>query len=436
VRNDFVENGTFIHIPGPNPIIRVGEEGSWDDRILEAGNVLKDGDTYYFYYHAQGQDPDLQGYRIGVATATTPLGPFERFGDQPIIDMGPVGSWDSKSVACPAILKEGENTYYMWYWASGGGGNVGLAYASHPLGPWKKYGGNPVLENFGYVGGVVKAGGKYRMYNTYPVGSTSPDQGPICLAVADKPEGPWEKYEGNPVISQGEWGAWDDGGFSEAGMLYHEGIFHTFYAGVKWKKLESIGYAYSFDGYNFIKYGGNPVAPREKNPDAAAFAEVHGFWEPPFFYLYHTLRYTSRGTMDRTRGGEELAVQILATQTPFRIAMPVLSLETLKPGGSSDIKMCPPICLENISEASLSVRCRYGVSAAAGMRIHVLASYDGINYDTEDLVTIDIPFEKGKTVSKTFGLDAQVMYMKVIAENMDRSFDITDVKVTATIGQD
>ena len=30
-------------------------------------------------------------------------------------------------------------------------------------------------------------------------------------------------------------------------MLYHEGIFHTFYCGTKWEKFESIGYAYSFD---------------------------------------------------------------------------------------------------------------------------------------------------------------------------------------------
>jgi len=207
LRNDFVENGTFIHILGPNPLIRVGEEGAWDDRILEASNVLKDGDTYYFYYHAQGQRPEQQGYRLGVATAESPLGPFKRFGDKPIIDLGSEGSWDSENVACAALLKEGENNYYIWYWASGGGGNVGLATASNPLGPWKKYEGNPVLKNFGYVGGVVKVGEKYHMYNTHPVGSTSPDQGPICLATADKPEGPWKKYEGNPVMSQGDWGA-------------------------------------------------------------------------------------------------------------------------------------------------------------------------------------------------------------------------------------
>ena len=109
LRNDFIEHGTFIHILGPNPIVHVGEEGAWDDRILEAGNIFKDGDTYYFYYHAQGQQPDQQGYRIGVLTANSPLGPFKRYGDKPIIDLGGEGAWDGKNVACPAILKEGEN---------------------------------------------------------------------------------------------------------------------------------------------------------------------------------------------------------------------------------------------------------------------------------------------------------------------------------------
>ena len=55
------------------------------------------------------------------------------------------------------------------------------------------------------------------------------------------------------------------------------------------------------------------------------------------------------------------------------------------------------------------------------MRIHVLASYDGMNYDTEDLATFEIPFVKGKTVRKTFGLEAEVMFIKVLIENLDKA---------------
>ena len=287
----------FIQIPGPNPILTGSAPGAWDEHNLEACNVFKDGETYYLYYHAQPKDDDRWphlGYRLGVATASHPLGPWTKYENNPVIDSGPEGSWDSGPVACAAVLKEEGDKFYMWYWASGG--NIGLAHADNPLGPWTKYENNPILLDFGYVGGVVKVDGKYRMYNEYPISDSSPDQGPFALATADKPEGPWEKYEGNPILPAGEWGAWDDGGHSEAGVLYHDGVFHIFYGGTKWQKLESIGYAYSLDGYNFIKHSGNPIGPRENNPDASGFAEVHALWESPFYYVYHQLRYISSET--------------------------------------------------------------------------------------------------------------------------------------------
>src|SRR5260370_785534 len=46
----------FLHIPGPNPIISRGAKGSWDDNYIEAGDVIKDSETYYFYYHATALD--------------------------------------------------------------------------------------------------------------------------------------------------------------------------------------------------------------------------------------------------------------------------------------------------------------------------------------------------------------------------------------------
>ncbi len=68
-RNDLVENGLFIQIPGPNPIITPGAEGAWDDGVTEAADAFKDVDTYYFYYHATGAG---KGYRLGVASSTHP----------------------------------------------------------------------------------------------------------------------------------------------------------------------------------------------------------------------------------------------------------------------------------------------------------------------------------------------------------------------------
>ena len=436
----------FIQIPGPNPILVPGNDKEWDGSVIEACNVFKDQNTYYLYYHGVPKDKKVWsplGYRIGVATDSHPLGPWTKYDKNPIVDLGPKGSWEDCHVACASIIKEGADKYYMWY--SGCSGDkegkypkwsIGLATSSNPLGPWKKYEGNPVLKDFGYVGGVVKVKGRYYMYNEYPISSISPDQGPIALATAEKPEGPWTKYEGNPVISADDWGSWDDGGFSEAGVIYHDGLFHIFYGGTKWKKLESIGYAYSMDGYNFTKYSGNPVALRERNPDASAFAEIHALWEPPFIYLYYTLRYISRGGMyiPNTKVEEDIGVQILATDTPFRLNMPTLSIDSLDARTTTLLENCPPVSLENISDLSLTVECTYHQQAKSGLRLHIRASCDGIHYDTEDLYTFDNNFKPGATISKTVELSPRVMFIKVIVENLDEIEKITDLKITATLG--
>jgi len=422
---------TFIQIPGPNPILRPGDEQAWDGGVIEACDVFKDGHTYYLYYHGTPGDEQLWprgGYRLGVATAPSPLGPWSKYEGNPILDLGSEESWEARHVACASVIKEEEDRYYMWYSGCDGGvWSVGLATASDPLGPWKKYEGNPVLEDFGYVGGVVKVDETYRLYAEHPISASSPDQGPMALATADRPEGPWTKWEGNPVLPAGEWGAWDDGGYSEARVLYHEGVYHIFYGGTKWQKLESIGYAYSFDGTHFIKHPANPIGMRERNPDASAFAEVHALFEPPFVYAFHTLRYISRG-------GEDLGVQIFATDTPFRLAMPVLDIHSLPAGRTSELAACPPIPLERISDFSLTVECTYPVHAKAGLRVHIRASYDGIQYDTADLYTFDLAVRPERSVRETVALDFKVMFVKAIVENVDGEHDIPDVKVTASLG--
>jgi len=428
----------FIQIPGPNPILRPDEDPSaWDSSVLECCNVLRDGrsgwsdkrtpENYYLYYHATTRDPEKwdgeSGYRLGVASAPHPLGPWTKHEGNPVIDVGPKGSWEDSWVACAAVLKEEDDQYYMWY---NGNGKIGLATAPHPLGPWTKYEGNPIHDLDCYIGGVVRVEGKYFMYCEHPVGGSSPDQGPFILLTADSPKGPWTAYEKNPVLKPDAWGSWDDGGFSEAGVVYHDGLFHMFYGATKWSKLESIGYAYSLDGMNWQKHHANPVGDRHRNPDANAFAETHALWEPPFFYVYHTLRYISRG-------GEDLGVQILATETPFRLSMPVLSLSRLASGQSSELGACPPISLERATELAFEVAGTYHAEAAHGMVINVKGSSDGIHFNTEDLATLDLPLKPGQHVSKTFPVDASALFVKVVVENPDVSHEICDIQAKATL---
>jgi hypothetical protein len=457
-KNNIFAERPLIHILGPSPAISPSADSSAvDSKMLESGDVFKDADgTWYWYYHAQSHDRERWpgGYRICVATAKNPLGPWKKYEGNPVLDLGEKGEWDHgktrRHTACAVVMKEGAHdiksgdaTYYMWYWSAG---RIGLATAKHPLGPWKRHKGNPIMtwkEDGGvYPGSVSKIGDTFYMFVQSPV--SVEDQGPFCIATAPKPEGPWIKYEGNPVMTPGDWGSWDDGGFSEAAARYHEGIFHCVYGGTKAPKIESLGYAWSFDAINWHKYQANPVVPLSRVPDASGFAEAHCFVEGPYIYVFHTLRYfsgegTARGlpSVDSVSKGwvtEDLAVQVLTIDPHFKVSFPVLMLDTLGPKQSSKIQSCLPIGLEAASTLAIATECTYADDAKAGLRVHVRASEDGVHCDSDDLYTFDIPFRAGQTVKKTVVVNAEIKFAKVVVENLDKSNAVNSLKVTVTVG--
>ncbi len=452
-KNDLLDPPRFIQIPGPNPLL-VPDKG-WESGVIETSDAFKERDTYYLYYHGKGE----RGYQIGVATSKHPLGPFERQGDQPLLAVGPPGSWDDKYVACAFIMKERSNLYYMYYSAKKEGRDaelgrnvydVGVATADNPLGPWTKHPNNPLLMDFGFVGSVVKHNGRYLMFNSAPLGDSGEDYdimnrdyGPLSVAIADDPAGPW-KIHPKTVLRPGEPGEWDDAGLSEAEVFYAGNMFHMFYGAAtrarqRTESLESIGYAYSPDGFEWHKYGRNPVATREAEPNAGAYAEVHTIFEPPFIYLYHTLRYKEMPEHAKGRIGfpwlEDIGVQVIAMQRPFSLDMPVLNLDSIAPASTTTFSVfdTKTVALGNIEQASLTVACRFGDAAKRGIRIHVRSSSDGIHYDTVDWQTFDVKPDPKNTARQSFKLNTNTRFIKVLVENLDETAAVKDVSIVATL---
>ncbi|MBD3267276.1 family 43 glycosylhydrolase, partial [bacterium] len=107
---------------------------------IDAHMFYEDGD-YYLYY------VQLPGFRIHVQKMKTPV---EKDGE-PLRILHPTEPWEKVSGAVtegPWMLKH-EDAYYLLY--SGTGADslnyaIGYATAAHPMGPFKKYEGNPIVR--------------------------------------------------------------------------------------------------------------------------------------------------------------------------------------------------------------------------------------------------------------------------------------------------
>ena len=440
-----IENTSFTQIPGPNPILVPGKPGSWDDGMCEMCDILKDNGKYYLYYHATGAG---MSYRIGVAVADHPLGPFVKHGDRPILDLT-FGDGNDRYIACGSILKEGTDKYYLFYSLQQKDDQlnyyIGLATADNPLGPFTKFEGNPIMKNFGYVGGVTKRGGKYYMFNEYPTRVQAVDYGHISVAVADRPEGPWEPCRDQPVMPVEDFGTWDDAGYSECNVKFDGTLFHMFYGGAKTHACrllsqESIGYAYSLDGRSFVKYGKNPVAHREAIAFGAAMAECCFLTEYPYVYVYHTLRYREpwmpeSESAENTKfpSMEHIGVQVLSLTDRYSVSYPVYSLASLGAGECAADLCKLPLSVMNADRFALTVSCNY-TTEAAPPEVRVYTGIDPHCFDTEPAYTFRLPCADGAFRQATFAGDITAGFMRVYVKNTGGG-EIRDVKVDITLSR-
>ena len=100
------ETGGFKHLPCPNPAVRTGTRGSWDDRACESGDIFKENGTYYWYYHAyKNPVTDFGNYQIGVCTSKSPTGPWERYKNNPLLRLAE-NEWERDYWPVPILSKK------------------------------------------------------------------------------------------------------------------------------------------------------------------------------------------------------------------------------------------------------------------------------------------------------------------------------------------
>ena len=116
--------------------------------------VWFDGTTYHAYY---GYDAYS---KIGHATSSDGITFTEDTVNNPVLVVGPGGTYDQTLVAVANVWVEGA-TWYMLY--RGNGLNTCLATSSDGL-DWTKYVSNPVILNQADPAGIMKVGSTYWLY--------------------------------------------------------------------------------------------------------------------------------------------------------------------------------------------------------------------------------------------------------------------------------
>lgn len=153
-----------------NPVLRIGEQGAWDDAFIREPVLVSDGSTWKMWY--EGVNELTNTHQIGYATSEDGIS-WVKYEGNPALTTGPSDSWDAYGVGGPyVLLKQGQ--YHMWYNNRRTDGHLGYASSNDGV-VWTKFSGNPILTppDLGVVynglisPSVIQVFGEYNMWIQY-----------------------------------------------------------------------------------------------------------------------------------------------------------------------------------------------------------------------------------------------------------------------------
>jgi predicted GH43/DUF377 family glycosyl hydrolase len=173
------------------------DPGSWEGGLIAAnGSALARGGGLWYWYQA-GSPP-----RIGLARSPNGFN-WIKF-PSPVLDVGPVGSWDERGIGDPYVIEE-RGVLYMFY--------LGMDRARRQR-----------------------------------------------LGVARSGDGVhWVKLRSNPILDLGQPGSFDENGLGEPAVWGSNGYYWMLYTGRDRNEVRRIGMARSKDGVDWARSDAAPV---------------------------------------------------------------------------------------------------------------------------------------------------------------------------------
>jgi len=239
-----------------NPVLNLGDDGSWDEVHVSHPCVLFDGSTYHLWY--VGDNGSLRG--IGYARSNNGV-VWEKYPGNPVLTDGLGDVWDGDFVSQPYVLHDGTQ-YCMWY-SGYDGSNLRIGYATSDDGiVWNKHAANPVLDlGDGGLWDAMGVSNPTVMYDgtQYRMWYAGHDDSNLRIGYATSSDGvTWSKDTANPILDLGLIGSWDAVGVSSPTVVYDGTQYQMCYTGYDGSSLR-VGYATSTDGMVWNKDTENPV---------------------------------------------------------------------------------------------------------------------------------------------------------------------------------
>jgi predicted GH43/DUF377 family glycosyl hydrolase len=129
-----------------NPLMRAAHDGRWDENFISEPSVLWNGQRFDMWYN--GGSERTSTLRVGYAWSEDGLAWHKWEPDEWVVDVGPLGAWDDFSVARVHVLYDGER-YQMFYEGHDGNANlswrVGYAWSEDGV-MWHKDPNNPIVD--------------------------------------------------------------------------------------------------------------------------------------------------------------------------------------------------------------------------------------------------------------------------------------------------
>lgn len=235
-------------------VINTGFPGEWDSEWLDTPEIVKVDSGYlcYFYGDSIGYDTSLThnegATHSAIGVAYSPDGiTWIKSPANPVFTRGNYGEWDGTWIESPAVLRD-ENTGELMMWYNG----VDTV-------TWK-----------------------------------------IQIGLATSSDGiNWNKYAGNPVLQNGNWGEYDDMWLGTPAVIFKDNHYEMWYAATSSSDYDTTTYsfdtiricfAYSVDGILWNKYAQNPLFNTGTAP-YDSLIEHGGPWAPDVVYIPDSSMY-------------------------------------------------------------------------------------------------------------------------------------------------